>query len=406
MPSSKNRTETIILVLNAGSSSLKASLFSKALANNALTEILHFVIANIAEKNRPASLKIKGKNNVNTEQTQLSANFSHAQSIALVLQRIKDFGYKKLDAVGHRIVHGGNDYADPILLNQKSLKDLKGLIKLAPQHQPYNLETISYLFNQHPNLPQIGCFDTGFHQNLGPLAKIMALPKHIRDLGIRRYGFHGLSYEYISQRIDQIKSAPKYDKLIIAHMGNGVSLCGLKAGKSQTTSMGFTALDGPIMGKRSGSIDPGVVFHLLEQENITVSQLKQVFYNESGLLGISGISNDMAILLASNDQNAKLAIDSFCFSINEQIGRLTANLGGVDAIIFTGGIGENANLIRQKICENAAWTGAKVDTTKNAQTIDEKGYIRLNTDDSKVDLWAIATNEELMIAQHALEVGL
>lgn len=390
---------SLILILNAGSSSVKAALYE---ANDSPTKQLGFTISNVGEKTQAAQLKIVNEQGLRIANEALGHGFSHQDCVQLILAKITELGFENIQAVGHRIVHGGTIFADPIKLDADNLAALKKLIKLAPNHQPHNLAAIEYLFKTMPDLMQIGCFDTGFHQTLNPLAQLMALPKKIRDKGVKRYGFHGLSYEYINSQIGKI-SGKKYGKLIVAHMGNGVSLCGIKNGKSFTTSMGFTALDGAIMGKRSGSIDPGVIFHLLENENISISELKHMFYNESGLLGISGMSNDMRVLSESDDENAQLAVNAFCYSINEQIGRMTANMGGLDAVIFTGGIGENSSLIRAKICENMGWLDTQIDSFENNKIIDEKDYLQINIPESKVDLWAMKTNEELMIAKHVMD---
>lgn len=391
----------LILVLNAGSSSVKAALFKGGAEPK---ELLHFAISNVNEQSGAARLKIDDEAGARIVDETLVTGFSHQDCVRLILAKINDLGFEHIDAVGHRIVHGGTVFAKPIILDADNLIALKGLIKLAPQHQPHNLAAIEYLFEAMPDLPQIGCFDTGFHHSLNPLSQLMALPKEIRDKGIKRYGFHGLSYEYINGQIGKV-SGKNYQKIIVAHMGNGVSLCAIKNHKSFATSMGFTALDGAIMGKRSGSIDPGVIFHLLENEAMSVQQVKHMFYNQSGLLGISGISNDMATLTASDDANAQLAVEAFCYSIVEQIGRFTANLGGLDAVIFTGGIGENSSLIRQKICEQLAWCGAAIDPVANQGDIDDKGHLQISAPQSKVALWVMKTNEELMIAQHVIETN-
>ena len=390
---------SLILVLNAGSSSVKAALFE---AGETPKILLRFGLSNVNEKARAARLKIDNETGERIADEALATGFNHQDCVQLILRKISALGFDHVAAVGHRIVHGGTVFAAPILLDADNLVALKKLIKLAPQHQPHNLAAIEYLFETMPDLPQVGCFDTGFHQSLNPLSQLIALPKNIRDKGIKRYGFHGLSYEYINSQIGKV-SGENYKNIIIAHMGNGVSLCAVKNGKSFATSMGFTALDGAIMGKRSGSIDPGVIFHLLENENMSVAQTKHIFYNQSGLLGISGISNDMAALLASDDANAHLAVEAFCYSIIEQIGRFTASLNGVDAIIFTGGIGENSSLIRQKICQKLGWCGADIDPIANNENINDQGHLQISTPQSKVALWAMKTNEELMIAQHVIE---
>lgn len=389
---------SLILVINAGSSSVKAALFDVI---ETPTKRLGFTVSNVGEKTQAARLKISNVQGECIADEALNVGLTHQNCIKLILSRIAELGFDDIAAVGHRIVHGGNEFFEPVRLDADNLAALRKLTKLAPNHQPHNLAAIDYLFETKPNLPQIGCFDTGFHQTLNPLAQLMPLPKDIRDKGIKRYGFHGLSYEYINSQIGKV-SGKKYNKMIVAHMGNGVSLCGIKDGKSYVTSMGFTALDGAIMGKRSGSVDPGVIFHLLENEAMGVGELKDILYNQSGLLGISGMTNDMLVLTESNDQNAKLAVDAFCYSINEQIGRMTANMNGVDAVIFTGGIGENSSLIRAQICESLLWCGAKIDRAANNQKFDNEGALQINSAVSKLDLWAVKTNEELMIAQHVI----
>lgn len=389
----------LILVLNAGSSSVKAALFS---ACDKPQELLHFAISKVNEKTHEARLKIDDKTGKRIVDETLATGFTHQDCVKLIIDKINILGFDHIDAVGHRIVHGGTVFAAPIVLDEDNLVALKKLVKLAPQHQPHNLAAIEYLFKTMPDLLQIGCFDTGFHQTLDPLSQLLALPKDIRDKGIKRYGFHGLSYEYINGQIGEV-SGENYSKIIVAHMGNGVSLCAIKEAQSFATSMGFTALDGAIMGRRSGSIDPGVVFHLLENERMSVAEVKHLFYNQSGLLGISGMTNDMATLTASNAPNAQLAVEAFCHSIVEQIGRFTAVLDGLDAVIFTGGIGENSSLVRRKICEKLSWCGAKIDLIANVQDIDNKGHLQISTPESKVALWAMKTNEELMIAQHVIE---
>lgn len=387
---------SLILVINAGSSSVKAALFEK---NETPAKRLGFAVSHIGEKNQTARLKISDGNGERIADEVLVVGFTHQDCVKLILAKIYELGFDDIAAVGHRIVHGGDEFFAPIRLDADNLAALRKLTKLAPNHQPHNLAAVDCLFETMPSLPQIGCFDTGFHQTLNPLAQLMALPKNIRDKGIRRYGFHGLSYEYICGKIGD-----QYKNVIVAHMGNGVSLCGIKNGKSFVTSMGFTALDGAIMGKRSGSIDPGVIFHLLENEDMSVSELKHVFYNQSGLLGISGMTNDMQVLTESDDENAKLAVAAFCYSINEQIGRMTANMGGLDAVIFTGGIGENSSLIRAKICENLVWAGATLDQVANDKRISDDGELKISSAASEIDIWAVKTNEELMIAKHVIEL--
>lgn len=387
---------SLILVINAGSSSVKAALFD---AVGSPAKRLSFAVSNVGEKNQAARLKINDELGARIADETLPVGFTHQDCVKLILARIAALGFDDITAVGHRIVHGGTEFAQPVSLNAENLEQLRKLTKLAPNHQPHNLAAVDYLFETMPHLPQIGCFDTGFHQTLNPFSQLMPLPENIREMGIKRYGFHGLSYEYINSQI-----TGKYKNVIVAHMGNGVSLCGIKNGKSFVTSMGFTALDGAIMGKRSGSIDPGVIFHLLENEGMSIGELKHILYNESGLLGISGMTNDMAELSASDNENAKLAVDAFCYSINEQIGRFVASMDGVDAVIFTGGIGENSSLIRAKICDKLSWLGAELNCAANDTNMGNEGAMRISAANSRVELWAMKTNEELMIATHVIEL--
>jgi len=296
--------------------------------------------------------------------------------------------------VGHRVVHGGTNYFHPTLVTKEILADLQQLIPLAPLHQPYNLAAIDAVFHRMPNVPQVACFDTAFHRSHEVINTLVPLPKEIRDKGVQRYGFHGLSYEYISSILPTIAPQIAKGKIIVAHLGSGASLCAMKNGKSVDSSLGFTALDGLCMGTRPGSLDPGVVLYLFKELGLSVKEVENLLYKKSGLLGISGISNDMRVLLESKEPEAKLAIDYFIYKITKDIGALAAVLGGIDALVFTAGIGENSAVIRSKICKASSWLGIQIDEAAN-----EKKSLMISNSKSKVSVWVIPTDEEGMIAK-------
>lgn len=298
-------------------------------------------------------------------------------------------------AVGHRVVHGGEEYSDPQLLTPAIVTRLAHFIPLAPLHQPHNLAGIQALAVVRPDLPQVACFDTAFHHGQPELAKIMALPRAYRQEGVRRYGFHGLSYEFIAGHLAQIMGTAATGRVVVAHLGNGASMCALQDGQSMASTMGFTAVEGLPMGTRTGSLDPGVLIYLIEQHGMGVKDLTNLLYKQSGLLGLSGVSNDMRELLASAEPNARLAVDYFCYRIARELGSLAAALGGLDALVFTGGIGEHAAAVREQVCARSAWLGIEMDTAANAadaRRIDRPG--------SRTAVWVLPTNEELVIARH------
>jgi acetate kinase len=297
--------------------------------------------------------------------------------------------------VGHRVVHGGSQYHQPTIVDSKVLHDLHKLVPLAPLHQPHNLAAIEALTERMPHVPQVACFDTSFHRGQPAIAELVPLPAEIRAQGVQRYGFHGLSYEYIAGVLPRIAPSVAAGRVIVAHLGSGASMCALKNGRSIDCTLGFTALDGLCMGTRPGSLDPGVVLHLIQGLAMTTQDVEALLYKKSGLLGISGISNDMRDLLASDQPTARLAIDYFVYRAAKEIGALTAALGGLDALVFTAGIGEKSAPIRQRICEASAWLGIELDEGDNY-----RGGPRISRTGSNVSAWAIATNEELMIARH------
>jgi acetate kinase len=297
--------------------------------------------------------------------------------------------------VGHRIVHGGATYARPTIVTQEVLDDLRALVPLAPLHQPYNLAAIEAVWERLPGVPQVACFDTSFHRGQPPVAELVPLPADIRATGVQRYGFHGLSYEYIASVLPTVAPEIAEGRVIVAHLGSGASLCALKNRNSIDSTLGFTALDGLCMGTRAGALDPGVVLYLFQGLGLSAKEVETILYKKSGLVGISGISNDMRALLASSEPSARLAVDYFVYRAAKDIGALAAVLGGVDALVFTAGIGENSAEIRRRICQASAWLGIELDEEANAR----KGP-RISTASSKVSAWMIPTNEELMIARH------
>ena len=305
------------------------------------------------------------------------------------------WGGARLLGIGHRVVHGGMRYGRPVLVTRQILAELYELVPLAPLHQPHNLAAIEAVFERLPDVPQVACFDTGFHLGRTPVAELIPLPRDICQLGLRRYGFHGLSYEYIASVLPEVAPEIAEGRVIVAHLGSGASLCALRQGKSIDHSLGFTALDGLCMGTRPGALDPGVVLYLFQTLGLSAKEVETILYKKSGLLGISGISNDMRDLVSRSEPEAQLAVDYFVYRAAKEIGALVAVLGGIDGLVFTAGIGENSADIRRRICEASSWLGVELDAEANAH----RGP-RISTRQSKVSTWVIPTNEELMIARH------
>jgi acetate kinase len=323
---------------------------------------------------------------------------SVASAIAAAGDWLRNSQTFTLVAVGHRVVHGGPDYDRPVKIDREVLAKLEQYCPLAPLHQPNNLAPIRTLLDRSPNLPQVACFDTAFHRSHGPLADRYAIPEELYREGVRRYGFHGLSYEYVAGRLRDIAPDIARKRVIVAHLGSGASMCALLDGHSVESTMGFTALDGLPMGTRPGQIDPGVLLYLITAKNMTASAVENLLYRECGLKGLSGISNDLRELLASDAPAAALAIDYFVYRIALNAGMLAAALGGLDAFVFTAGIGENAPLIRSRVAEKLAWLGVAFDTQAN-----KEANPLLSRPESKIKLLVLPTNEELMIARHTLE---
>jgi acetate kinase len=297
--------------------------------------------------------------------------------------------------VGHRVVHGGPRHASPAKVTPELLTELRELIPLAPLHQPYNVAAIEAVAKRLPEVPQVACFDTSFHRSQSALAQLVPLPEEIRRGGVQRYGFHGLSYEYIASVLPQVAPQIAQGRVIVAHLGSGASLCALREGRSVDSTFGFTALDGLCMGTRPGAVDPGVILYLFQGLELSAQEVETILYRKSGLLGISGISNDMRDLTASSDPAARLAVDYFVYQAAKEIGALAAVLGGIDGLVFTAGIGENSVEIRRRICAASAWLGIDLDADANA-----RNTTRISREGSAVPVFRIPTNEELMIARH------
>jgi len=382
-----------VLVLNAGSSSLKFCVYRRP--DDTDWEVAaRGQIEGIGTSPRLSAKDAQGE--VLVKET-LSAAVSDGNAAIEALAswlRSKWSGARVL-GVGHRVVHGGVRFSQPIVLTRQILADLSELIPLAPLHQPYNLAAIEAVFNRLPDVPQVACFDTGFHSHHSEVANLVPLPRGARNSGLQRYGFHGLSYEYIASVLPEVGPEIAKGRVIVAHLGSGASLCALKDGKSIDSSFGFTALDGLCMGTRPGALDPGVVLYLFQNLKLTVKEVESMLYKQSGLLGISGISNDMRDLLSRSEPEAGLAVDYFVYRAAKEIGALTAVLGGVDGLVFTAGVGENSPEIRQRICQASRWLGLELDEQANAGA-----GPRISTPQSKISAWVVPTNEELMIARH------
>ena len=382
-----------IVVLNAGSSSIKFSLFverGETLELDVRGQIeglftkAHFVSKApdgtvIAEKSWPAGAKL-----------------GHDGALDHLIGHLRsELADDRLIGIGHRVVHGGLAYTQPVRVDAQVLKVLETFVPLAPLHQPHNLAPIRRALERAPELPQVACFDTSFHRTQPDVAQMFALPADLRQAGVMRYGFHGLSYEYIASTLPEVAPRAAKGRCVVLHLGNGASMCAIGAGRSAASTMGFTAVEGLVMGTRCGSIDPGVILYLMDQRGMDARAIEKLIYTQSGLLGVSGISSDMRTLLASAEPGAKLAVEIFLYRIRRELGSLAAALGGLDAVVFTGGIGENAPEIRSRVCRDAAWLGVEIDEAANAA-----GRGCISTGSSRVSAWVIPTNEEKMIARH------
>ncbi len=381
------------LVLNAGSSSLKFSVYGRPAGESWRLESR----GQIEGIGTAAKFSAKDAAGASLAKQDLGSGVRDARTALDSLAGWLATRYQggRVLGVGHRVVHGGAKFTGPTLVTPQVLEELRQLIPLAPLHQPYNLAAIDAVAERLPAVPQVACFDTSFHRGQPAVAELVPLPKQIRDAGVQRYGFHGLSYEYIASVMPEVAPEIAGRRVMVAHLGSGASLCALRHGRSVDSSFGFTALDGLCMGTRPGAVDPGVILHLFQNFGMSPKEVETMLYRKSGLLAISGVSNDMRDLLKSGEPAARLAVDYFVYRVAKEIGALTAVLGGLDGLVFTAGIGENSAEVRRRVCEASAWLGIELDADSN-----EKGGPRISRPGSRVSAWVIPTNEELMIARH------
>jgi acetate kinase len=380
-----------IIVINAGSSSIKFSLYVGG--NGSEPHLLNK--GQIEGIGVAPTFTAKTPDGKGLADAKWDPHISHDDLFSHMLDWIEHhLDGAELKAAGHRVVHGGRHFSGPTLINEQVLTELDKLVPLAPLHQSHNLDPIRTLARLHPGLPQVACFDTSFHTTNDTLATMFAVPRWLSDEGVRRYGFHGLSYEYISHRLRSVDPSLAKGKVIVCHLGSGASMCAIENGHSVASTLGFTAVDGLPMGTRTGALDPGVVLYLLQEKNMDAKQIETLLYKQSGLLGISGISNDMRVLMQSSDPHAKEAVDYFIYRICREMGSLAASMGGVDGVIFTAGIGEHSPELRALVLEQCRWLGLGVDPSLNTN-----GEGRISPSLSK-PVYVIPTDEELMIAMH------
>ena len=385
-----------ILVINAGSSSIKFQLFAVA-GHDRLERRMKGQIDGIGTRPRLLTKDAEGR-------TLIDATYSVADvgGVPAALDKVIAFlrqqvGGRLPTAVGHRVVHGGPDFREPTVVTSEVVERLERFVPLAPLHQPNNLAPIRAILERQPQLFQVACFDTAFHRGHPEVADRFAIPEPLYKEGVRRYGFHGLSYEYVSKRLRELAPETAKGRVVVAHLGSGASMCAIVAGRSVESSMGFTALDGLPMGTRPGQLDPGVVLYLMSQKRMSAKDIERLLYSDCGLKGLSGVSNDVRELLASTAPGAKLALDCFIYRIALCAGMLTAAMGGIDGLVFTAGIGENAPVIREAVVRRLAWLGIELDAAANAS-----GELLISSKRSPVPCYVIPTDEELMIATHTL----
>jgi acetate kinase len=387
-----------VMTLNAGSSSIKFALFD---AGGAAPSVVAVGLAEMLSEQRRIKVH-DGAGKVTHEESWTAGSGIpfHTNALRRILEwRQKAFPQAQVIAAGHRVVHGGIEHAAPVLVTDAVLRDLEALVPLAPLHQPYNIAGILAAREAWPHVQQVACFDTAFHRSHPFVDDVFALPRHFYDEGVRRYGFHGLSYEYITGRLAEISPLHAAGRVVVAHLGNGASMCAIRDGHSVASTMGFTALDGLPMGTRCGQLDPGVVLYLMQTKKMSADAITDLLYRDSGLKGLSGVSHDMRELEASDDPHAHQAIEYFVFRIRRELGGMAAVLKGIDAVVFCGGIGENAVHVRERVLEGMEWIGIELDrfaNRANAQVI--------SSERSRVRVFVIPTDEELMIARHTLAV--
>ncbi len=388
-----------ILVLNSGSSSVKFALY--ALEGEGVEAVCRGRIEGIGTAPHLSAVDSQGASIADERWDPAPRGQGHA----LALERLADWARENLDlpaiaAVGHRVVHGGPEFAAPVIVDESVLNTLEALVPLAPLHQPHNLAAIREIAENRPDLVQVACFDTAFHRGRASVTERFGLPDALYREGIQRYGFHGLSYEYIARTLPEVAPAVAEGRVVIAHLGSGASLCAISNGRSVDTTMGFTALDGLPMGTRCGVLDPGVVLYLLRSRGLGVDAVERMLYQDCGLLGISGVSNDMRDLLADDSPRAREAVDYFVYRIARELGSLTAALGGLDALVFTAGIGERSPEIRARVCERSAWLGIEIDAEANG-----RNESLVSRPGRAPSVWVVPTDEERMIATHVLDLS-
>jgi acetate kinase len=385
----------LVLVLNAGSSSIKYAIFAES--DGAPKLHLRGQIEGLYTQTHFEARDAAGTV-VSERRWATGESLGHEGAISWLADFLRErLDHHRLVAVGHRVVHGGEQYSAPARVTPEVLATLERFIPLAPLHQPHNLRPIRHLLGLAPDVPQVACFDTSFHRTIPPERQAYALPAWVTTRGVRRYGFHGLSYEYIASVLPQYDRRAAEGRTVVLHLGNGASVCGMKACASVGTSMGFTALGGLPMGTRSGDLDPGVLLFLMQELKMDARSIESLLYKESGLLGVSGISSDMRELLAAKDAKASFALKVFVDAVGRQLGAMAATLGGLDALVFTAGIGEHAAAVREQVCRDAEWLGVDLDPAANL-----RHGPRISRGGSRVSAWVIPTDEELMIARHTL----
>ncbi len=387
-------TERHILVINAGSSSIKFSVF-----DTDLDAALHGQISGIGTAPRLRTKNAQGKPVEETTWARDASTSVHDLIADLVIWLEKSLQGGRLVAVGHRVAIGGLDHSAPVRVTSEILAKLEQLVPLAPLHQPRNLEPIRAFAVHHPDLPQVACFDTAFHRTLPRIATLYGLPRDLTRDGAVRYGFHGISYEYIASRLPDLDARAAEGRTVVAHLGSGASMCAMRGCKSVATTMGFSPLSGLVMATRPGELDAGLVLWLMRSRGMDADAIEHMFYHDCGLKGVSGLTADMKSLIESTQAEAQEAVALFVHRVSVELGGLCAALGGIDALVFTGGIGENAAIIRGEICRQASWLGVELDDAANL-----KGGPKISAAGSQVSVWTVPTNEELMIARHTLDV--
>jgi acetate kinase len=387
-----------ILVVNAGSSSIKFSLYvgngdaKPELKSKGQVEGINVAPRFIAQGPDGAVLS--------EQKWPADSSLTHDDLLKHLIDWVEDhLGDASLVAAGHRVVHGGPRWSQPARITEELMAELESFVPLAPLHQPHNLAPIRALARVHPGLVQVACFDTAFHRTNPKVAETFALPRELTDEGVRRYGFHGLSYEYIARRLAEVAPQQAAGKVVVCHLGSGASMCAIDGGRSVASTMGFTALDGLPMGTRTGTLDAGVILYLLQQKGMSAGEIETILYKKSGLLGVSGVSNDMRVLLDSTDPHAAEAVDLFCYRIRRELGSLAGAMGGLDAVVFTAGIGERSAPVRSRVCDGAGWLGIELDETANAVNATV-----VSRPGSRVPVFVIPTDEEMMIAKHTRAV--